>query len=160
MTLQPTSSTPIAVPCEHGALLLIEPPEGWLMAPPVPPARLYLLDPNAPGPFRPNLNVVVQELGKLTPEDYVQLTRLQLKALGDGAVVERDQPLGPARTGHLFEVVFHGGPVTVCSRQVILLHAGSAYVLTAMAAADEFRAYRARFEKALESVTIRLGSGS
>src|SRR6266545_3889204 len=94
MTTQPARQAPIAVPCDNGALLLIQPPEGWLMAPPTPPARLLLLDPAAPPPMRPSLNVIAQDLGKMTPEEYLTFTRLQLKGMGENVVVERDEPLG------------------------------------------------------------------
>jgi hypothetical protein len=148
------------VPCDNGGLLLIEPPEGWVMAPPAPPARLALLDPNAPGPVRPNLNVLAQDLGKMTPEEYLTLTRLQFKAMGDNVNVERDQPLDRAGGGHLFEYVANVGPVAVRCRQLILLQGGWAYCVTALAVAHQFEAYRARFEAALGSVVLRLSAGA
>jgi hypothetical protein len=156
----PSSSSPVALPCERGALLLMEPPAGWAMAPPVPPARLYLLDPDASGEVRPGINVVVHDLGQLSPAEYLTLSRLQLKGLGANAVVEVDQPLDDRGGGHLFEAVLQAGPWALRGRQLILLHQGTAYVVTAMAPADQFEAYRPRLEKALESVLIRIGSGS
>jgi hypothetical protein len=50
--------------------------------------------------------------------------------------------------------VAHVGPVPVRCRQLILLHGGSAYVITALAPALQFEAYRARLERALASVTV------
>jgi hypothetical protein len=160
MTPQPTAPSPIAVPCEDGALLLIEPPAGWLMAPPTPPARLILIDPNVPGPPRPSINVLAQNLGKLTPEEYVTLNRLQLKGMGENAAIERDEPLGTRAGAHLFEYVAHPGPVSVRCRQLILLHGGTAYVVTALAPAHQFEAHRARFERALNSVVVKVGGGA
>jgi hypothetical protein len=159
MTTAPTRQ-PIAVPCENGALLLIEPPEGWLMSPPAPPARLSLLDPRAPAPLRPNLNVVAQDLGKMTPEEYLTLTRLQLKGMGANAAVERDEPLGRGSGGHLFEYVANLGPMAVRCRQLILLQDGWAYCVTALALVHQFEAHRAAMEGALNSVVLRLSTGA
>jgi hypothetical protein len=158
MTPPPTPQPPIAVPCDNGALLLIEPPEGWLMSPPAPPSRLLLLDPAAPVP-RPNINVIVQDLGKMTAEEYLTLTRLQLKGMGDNVVVERDEPLGRPPGGQVLEFTAQLGPMSVRCRQFILLHGGSAYVITALATAHQFEAYRSRFERALTSVTLTLSPG-
>ncbi len=163
MQLPTNRREPIAVPCDNGALLLIEAPEGWLMSPPAPPARLSLLDPTSPGPLRPNINVVAQDLGKMTGEEYLTLTRLQLKGMGENATVERDEPIGRQSgesASHLFEFVAQVGPMTVRCRQLILLHGGSAYIITALAPALQFEAYRARFERALTSVTLSLSAGS
>jgi hypothetical protein len=149
---------PIAVPCDNGALLLIEPPEGWLMSPPQPPARLLLLDPTAPGPFRPNINVVQQKLGRMTPEEWLTLTRLQLKSMGEHVRVERDETLGKQGGGHLFEYTAQVGPVFLRCLQFILLQGGAAYMITALAAADQFEAYRSRLESSLFSVTLTLSA--
>jgi hypothetical protein len=159
--MQPQPSPqPIAVPCDDGSLLLIEPPPGWLLAPPTPPARLILLDPNTPGPLRPSINVVAQTLGKMTPEEYLTLNRLQLKGMGENAEVQRDEPLGTRSGAHLFEYVAHQGPVSVLCRQLILVHSGNAYVVTALAPAHQFEAYRGRLERALDSVAIKITAGS
>src|SRR5262245_54550403 len=136
MNILPPRGEPIAVPCDNGALLLIRPPEGWLMAPPQAPARLLLLDATAPGPFRANINVVVQNLGQMTPEEWLTLTRLQLKSMGEKVTIERDEALGKRPGGHLFEYSALLGPVFVRCLQLILLQGGAAYVITALAPAD------------------------
>src|SRR5262245_3129049 len=92
----------VAVPCGAGVMLLLEPPEGWVMAPPNPPAQLILLDPLAPGPFRPNINLVVQDLGRMTTEEFLTLSRLQMKGLGDKAALVTDAPMS-GLASHLFE---------------------------------------------------------
>jgi hypothetical protein len=152
----PTRNEPIAVPCDNGVLLLIRPPAGWLMSPPQPPARLLLIDPAAPGPFRPNLNIVAQPLGQLTPEEWLTLTRLQYKSMGDKVTVERDEALGKYPGGHVFEYTARFEPLSVRCLQLILLQGGTAYLVTALAAAHEFEAYRPRLEASLLSVTLTL----
>ena len=154
----PTRNEPIAVPCDNGALLMIRPPEGWLMSPPQPPARLLLLDPAAPGPFRPSINVVVQKLGQLTPEEWLTLTRLQLKSMGEHVTIERDEELGKQSGGHLLEYTAQIGPLSVRCLQFILLQGGAAYMITALAAADQFEAYRSRLESSVFSVTLTLSA--
>jgi hypothetical protein len=157
MTPVPTGPSPIAVPGDHGELLLLEAPPGWLMTPPTPPARLALLDPNASGGFWPNVNVVIQDLGTMTPEEYLTLGRLQLKAMGEQARVEHDEPIGPGSSGgRVMEFVAYNGQVPVRCRQLILLQGGSAYVVTATAAAHQFEAYRPRFDRVFSSVALRL----
>ena len=156
MTDEPTQQAPIAVPCDAGTMLLLEPPPGWLMSPVQLPARVGLIDPNAQGPFWPNINVVVQDLGKMTVDEFVTLTRLQLKALGDAAVVQRDESIGPESAGHRFDFISYSGPVPVRCQQLILFHSGRAFVVTALASLQQFDNYRSRFEKVFDSVAIRV----
>ncbi len=158
MNPQPTCPSPVAVPCENGVLLMIEPPPGWVMGPASPPCRLALLDPQWPGPGWPNINVVVQGLGNMTPEEYLTLSRLQMKGMGDNVVVERDQPLGTPG-GHVFEMQVQVGQALIRCRQLIVQHDSYAYVVTAMAPADRFEAYRACFERSLGSVSLTIRKG-
>src|SRR5262249_58042694 len=137
-----------------GVRVLLSPREVWASPPPTPPALLILIDPSSPGPFWPNINLVVQDLGKLTTEEFVTLTRLQLKALGDNAVAERDEPMGPA--GHLFEFLAHAGPVPTRCLQHVFFHLRRAYILTAVAASQQFEAYRERFESSFRSVALKI----
>jgi hypothetical protein len=153
-----TRNDPIAVPCDNGALLLIRPPEGWLMSPPQAPARLLLIDAAAPGPFRANINVVVQNLGQMTPEEWLTLTRLQLKSMGEKVTIERDEALGKRPGGHIFDYTAQFGPVSVRCLQLILLQGSAAHVITALAPADQFEAYRSRLESSLFSVTLTLSA--
>src|SRR5262249_51871231 len=104
--------------------------------------------------------VVAQNLGKMTPDDYLTLTRLQFKGLGDNITVYKDEPLGRPGGGHLFEFVATLRQMPVRTRQFILLQAGSAYVITALAPADQFEGLRARLEESLASVTLKLAAGA
>ncbi|HYT88300.1 MAG TPA: hypothetical protein VEL76_06240 [Gemmataceae bacterium] len=130
------------------------------MSPPTPPARISLLDPNAAGPLRPNINVVAHSLGKMSAEEYLTLTRLQFKGMGDQVVIERDQPLGRHLGGHLFEYVANLGAVSVRCRQVMLFDGGWAYLITGLALAHQFEAYRTQVETSLNSVVLRLSTGA
>lgn len=150
----PSSTSPIAVPCDNGALILIQPPEGWLMSPPQPPAKLALLDPNAPGPFFPNINVLDQDLGQMNVDEYLTLTRLQFKAMGDTVAILRDEALG--KSAHWFEFISYATPLPIRCRQQVLFHSGRAYLVTAMAALHQYDAYRDRFEQCLGSVALRI----
>jgi hypothetical protein len=126
------------------------------MAPANPPARLVLLDPQSPDPFRPNVNVLAQSLGTMTPEEYLTLSRLQMKAMGESVAVELDEPLGTAG-GHLFEFQAQVGGVQVRCRQLIVLFGGSAYVVTAMATPARFEQCRGRLTACLASVSLSVG---
>jgi hypothetical protein len=158
MTSQLPLSSPLAVPCDQGVLLLIEPPEGWVMAAPTPPAKLTLLDASAPGPTWPNINLTVQDLGKLTPDEFVLLSRLQMKSLGDSVVVEKDEPIGRDSGVHRFDFLAYPVGQPVRCRQHIMFHGRRAYVLTAMAPSAQFEAYRERFARTLDSVVLRISA--
>jgi hypothetical protein len=155
------SAAPIAVPCDMGLTVMIEPPDGWVVAPANPPARLALVDSHASGPFMANITFGIQELNSMTPAECLTLARLQFKAMGETVVVERDEPAGsPPTPGHIFEFVAHPGPLPVRTRQVVLFHGGRALVLTAITAASQFESYRARIERCLGSVVLRFSGVS
>ncbi len=157
MTPQMPASSPVAVPCDEGVLLLIDPPPGWVMAAPTPPSRLTLLDPTAAGPSWPSLNVLVQDLGKLSTDEFLTLSRLQMKAAGDSVTVERDEPVGREPGGaHRFEFLAAAAPRPVRCRQLILFHGRRAFIVMALAPSQQFEAYRAAFERALDSVMLRV----
>ncbi len=128
------------------------------MAAPAPPSLLTLIDASGPGPVWPNINVVVQDLGNLTSDEFVLLSRLQMKALGGSAKVERDEPIGRAGGGHRFEFVSFAGPKPQRFLQHVLFHGGRAYITTALAQAQDFETYRQRFEQALGSVALKVAA--
>jgi hypothetical protein len=119
-----------------------------------PPARLVLLDPNAPGPFPPRITLATQDLGTMSPDEVLAATRLQMKAQGDRVLVERDEALGGSPGGHLFEFVAFTGSGALRGRQRILFQGSGAYLLTALAPSHQFEAYRVRFETAFGSVAL------
>jgi hypothetical protein len=155
------STAPIAVPCDMGVVALLEPPEGWVIAPPNPPARLALMDAAGPGPFWPNITLSVQDLNNMTHAEYLTLARLQFKAMGEAMSLERDEPSGsPPCEGHVFEFLAYPGPIPVRSRQLVMMQGGRAFVLTAITAANQFESYRARIERCFASLVLRFGGAS
>jgi hypothetical protein len=128
------------------------------MAAPAPPVRFAILDPDGPGPNWPTIKVVVQDLGKLTTDEYLTLSRLQMKAAGDSMVVERDEPIGQPGGAHCFEFLAYAGTQPLRCRQLILFHGRRAFVVSALTPSHQFDAYRARLERALGSVGLRVSA--
>ena len=96
----------------------------------------------------------------MTVDEYLTLSRLQIKALGENGTMVRDAPLGPTGGGHVFEFISYVGPTPIQCRQLILFQTGRAFVVTALTSAHQYEDYRRRLEKALDSVTIRFSGGS
>ncbi len=114
-------------------------------------SRLVLFAPEAPGDFQPNVNVTLQDLGGISRDEFLTVTRIQLKQFAGSPRLEADTPTAD---GHVFEWTTRRPPFPLHGRQVIVFGAGRCYVVTATARADGFDRLRPEFEEVLASFRV------
>jgi hypothetical protein len=125
----------------------LEPPAGWAVdATGRQGTRVIFLHPVVDRSFQANLNVVVEPLGDMTPDEYLTLCRLQLKRVPAQVTFEQDRPAAEPAGCHLLEYTLVGGPLALGVRQLICTADGKVYVVSATAPRDTFDLYRAAFE--------------
>jgi hypothetical protein len=117
--------------------------------------KVVLLSPTAEATFRANVNVSVQLLRGLTPEEFLTLSRLQLKQLTGRPRADRDEPAARPAGAHLLEWRTEVGPVSIQARQLIVTDSHKAYVVTAMAPATSELLYRRQFDLVFESFQLQ-----
>ena len=74
--------------------------------------RVILFHPFATTGFRTNINVIVQQIGVMTPDDFLTLSRLQMKGISAHPLMDVDQPTATLAGAHFFEVARPNGPAT------------------------------------------------
>lgn len=104
--------------------------------------------------FRANVNVMVQQLGAMSPEEYVILSRFQIKQISGRAGMDVDQPLCLHQNGHLFEWHAPFGPSELRVRQLVAIRMPTAFVVAATALEDAFKSYEQAFQTMLESFAV------
>jgi hypothetical protein len=117
-------------------------------------SRLLLFAPNAAPDFQPNVNVTMQDLAGVTPEDFLTVTRIQLKQFAGTPNLDVDAPTGDAFGGHVFEWTTRRPPFPLHGRQVATFAAGRVYVVTATAKAEQFDQLRPAFEEVMASFEV------
>jgi hypothetical protein len=129
-------------------------PEGWSVdTSGQQGSRLILYHPLAEDGFRPNVNVVVDDLMPLTHEEYLTLCQLQLKRLSRSALLLVDEP--DAHGGRVFEWAASALlPKPMQGRQLVALGHGKAFVVTAMAPRLHFESHRSEFQAVLDSLQL------
>ena len=108
--------------------------------------RVILLSPRLVKDFRPNVNVMVHELGGLEPQEYLRLTRLQYTQITGQPWPARDEPAPFYPGGHLFEALLPSPAVSLKIMQLVVFSGGKAFVITGTAPAEVFPVYSADFE--------------
>jgi hypothetical protein len=130
-------------------------PPGWLVDDSGRQGTKVLLFHPAGSPdFRANVNVTVQNLGGLTGDEFLTLSRLQFKQLSGGIPMERDEPADRPAGAHLFEWSAPLGPLSLRVRQLIAFGGGKAFVLTATAKEQDFAALLPDVQQIVESFTL------
>jgi len=117
--------------------------------------KVVLLSPTAEANFRANVNVSIQLLRGLTPEEFLMLSRLQLKQLTGLPRAERDEPATRPAGAHILEWTTEVGPVSIKARQLIVMDSHKAYVVTAMAPANSELLYRREFDLVFDTFQLQ-----
>jgi hypothetical protein len=117
-------------------------------------SSVALFSPTVEDNFRANVNVVVQNLAPLTQEEYLTLSRLQLRKLSNTASLPVDESWHRLPGGHVFEWVTWEAPIPVRGRQLIVFRDGKAFIVTAMATAGSFERHKAVFDAVMESFEL------
>jgi hypothetical protein len=130
-------------------------PAGWrLDSTGVMGSRLVMFAPSAPGDFQANVNITLQDLASVTADEFVTVTRIQLKQFAGSPSLDVDEPRGEAGAGHVFAWTTHRGAVPVRGHQVLNFRAGRCYALTLSARPEQFEQLRPEFEAILGSFQL------
>jgi len=131
----------------------VEVPNEWLLdASGQAGVRVAFVSPHQQSEFRANVNVVVQHVPPLTKEEYVLLTRLQLKQLSQQASLNRDELLDSG--AYVFDWINHQSPVPVWVRQQVFFSTSKAFTLTATCILGQEKELVATFDSILNSFEI------
>jgi hypothetical protein len=110
-----------------------------------------LFHPRVENGFRANVNVVVEELGSLSPGEYLTVTGMQVRQVAGRENVCRDELAPFCPGGHLFEWIMPMGRLTLRVCQLIVFDQARAFVISATAPAEAFSQYWPEFQGILES---------
>ena len=142
-------------------LFCLDVPDGWLVdTSGQRGSKVLLLNPQVEGNFRTNVNVIVQDFAPLTAEEFLTLSRLQLKQLSGRSELDLDAPAEQPRGGHVFEYTVQRpqiAPIPFKVRQVIYVDKGRAYIVTGTATLVRFEFHRNDIESVLESFQVASG---
>ena len=136
-------------------LFALSVPPGWLVDNSGQQgAKLLLLCPQMEGTFRPTLNVMIQDLGILTKDEFLTLTRLQLKLLTGQPRPQRDELYAGLPGAQILEwsATVNDLPLTMC--QLLVVAARKAYVLTGTVPTERLPQYRMAFHSVFASFTL------
>jgi hypothetical protein len=145
-------------------LFSLDVPDGWLIdTSGQRGSKVLLLDPQSEDKFRANVNVVVQNLDPLTAEEFLTLSRLQLKQLSGRSELDLDAPAEQPRGGRVFEYTVQRpqiAPIPLKVRQVIYVDKEQAYIVTGTATLARFEFHCKDIESVLESFQVASGGRS
>lgn len=150
--MPPTSSTY----ADPETLFTVQVPPGWALdTSGQSGARAILYHPEVWSGFRSNVNIVVQPLGALTSDEFLTLTRLQIKQLTGQQHPERDTPSTEPPGGWVIEYAANfGASAALRVRQDIHCSAGRVFVLTATAPDENFARCASAFHQILHSFRL------
>jgi hypothetical protein len=114
-------------------------------------SRLILFAPAAAGDFQANVNVTVQGLGGVTRDEFLTVTRIQLKQFAGTPRLEMDAPAAEPAGGHAFGWTSHRHAVPLRGHQVLAFREGWCYAVTLTARPEQFERLRLEFEEILRS---------
>lgn len=132
-------------------LFTIDVPNGWLVdSSGQMGSSVILFHPQVEHNFRTTINVVVHQLGALTPEEFLTLTRLQLKQLPE-FTLQVDDSISQPPGARLLEWAAEPGPMPLKVRQLLVYQRDNVYVVTATALLALFEFQRNTIETTVSS---------
>ena len=140
---------------DPGARFSLRIPEDWLVDTfGQQGSSVILYHPRVGSDFRTNVNVLVQPLAPLSTEEYLTLSRLQIRKLTGFAELPADAPAGGRADAHVFEWMTNQAPTPVRVRQLVVFSEESAFVISATASLEEFEAHRGAFDGIFDSFEL------
>ena len=121
--------------------------------------RVAFISPNTETGFQANVNVVVNHIPPLTNDEFLTLSRLQLKQMARLAKLPVDEPCGERPGTHVFEWVNNQAPVPLTIRQQVFFSHNKAFILSATALASNFDDHRRTFQSIFFSFQTRDSDG-
>jgi hypothetical protein len=150
--IEPLNGAKPRVYVDQESLFSLHVPKGWLVdTSGQQGSRVILLHPMIENDFRVNVNVVVNAMGGLTIEEYLTLSRLQIKQLTGARQLAVDELARRPEGAHLLEWIVEIAPVPLKIRQVFLAKEPRIYLVTATAPLARFELHRSVLETVLES---------
>jgi hypothetical protein len=117
-------------------------------------SRLILFAPGGSADFQPNVNVTVQDLSGVTRDEFLTVTRIQLKQFTGSPKLDVDAPAPEPAGAHVFEWTTRRSPVPLRGHQLDVFGAGRCYAVTATARADQYDQLRPEFDEVLRSFQL------
>lgn len=116
--------------------------------------KVIFYQPDIDDGFRANVNVIVHDLGPLSPDEYLTLSRLQLKQITGFPRLPTDGPTDTPVNAHIFEWMTDWATPAVRVRQMVAFAGSSAITVTATASLDRFENHRAEFDQVFYSFRL------
>lgn len=116
--------------------------------------RVAFVSPESVMGFQANVNVIAQYVPPLTRDEYLTLSRLQLKLAARATELPVDEPDQKSSVFHVFEWTNNQAPIPVRVRQQIFFSDRKAFVVTATALESNFEEYRATFQSVFDSFKV------
>ena len=114
-------------------------------------ACVFTFGPNIDDGFRANVNIVVQPLSPLTHDEYLTLSRLQIRKMGNLARLAVDEPALRFPGGRVLEWTALEASPPIRTRQLIAFAGPEVFVVTAMATAASLDRYEPLFQVMMDS---------
>jgi hypothetical protein len=116
---EPPTNLSIELYTDAESRFSIHVPVGWLVDyGGLQGTRVLLYAPGASGAFRANINVIVHSLGVMTDEEYLALSRLQMKQMSGCREPDVDMPAPHGQSGRIIEWHAPMGPMHIKTRQL------------------------------------------
>jgi len=113
--------------------------------------RIAIISPKVVNGFQANVNVVLNHVPPLTDDEFLTLSRLQLKQLAGQATLPVDGPSVECPGAHVFEWTNNQTPFPLTIRQQVSFSKNKAFILTATALESNFDDYRTAFQSIFSS---------
>ena len=128
---------------------------GWTRGEAAEGAALVLFAPNPSPQFRPNINLLIQETGPMTADDYRRLSEKQSAEMGGRTDNYREFTLDDGSLAHSMLIHFSYQNLQLTSLSVWLMREGKTYLITATAEASDFGQRESSFLEIVQSFRLQ-----
>lgn len=117
--------------------------------------RVVFMSPQIDSGFKANVNVMINQIAPLTRDEFLILSRLQLKMASGAAKLPIDQAAEQPPGTHVFEWINKQAPIRLRVRQQVFFAGERAFVLSATAPAVNFKTYLDTFESIFRAFRVK-----
>lgn len=128
----------------------VDAPTGWTKGA-SPKAPLVLYAPNPMANFRPNVNVLVQETGKMTNQQYYEITKNQAKQVSGSVSDYSDFVFDNKAKGKTLRLDFASNGTKLSCLSVWLQRDGKTYLITGTTIPEDYANRLESFKKVARS---------
>ena len=137
-----------------GGGVSLEAPSGWTEKPAQKGAQLILMAPDAFPKFHPNVNVMVQNTGTLTYDQYKAITEKETAQAKGTASNYQKFTFDDGTVGRSIEISFQSGGMNVRTLSAWRMVDGKTYLVTGITLADDFPNRLPAFSKIAKSLKL------